>query len=176
MKIEIVERNYDDGVRLRALFEKKIEKLDRYFNDDAQAKVVCSKEGKRFKLELTIINKGNIYRSETYGENMYENIDIVLPKIEKQIIKYATRNRDKLKKGAFDSPKYEFLDKEPKEKEKTVYKKKTFNLDPLTLADAEEFLENLEHDFFVFLNAETGKVNILYNRKDGELGLIECNI
>ena len=83
MKIEIVERNYDVGVRLRALFEKKIEKLDRYFNDDAQAKVVCSKEGKRFKLELTIINKGNIYRSETYGENMYENIDIVLPKIEK---------------------------------------------------------------------------------------------
>ena len=68
------------------------------------------------------------------------------------------------------------MDKEPKEKEKTVYKKKTFNLDPLTLADAEEFLETLEHDFFVFLNAETGKVNILYNRKDGELGLIECNI
>ena len=176
MKIEIIERYYDVGVRLRALFEKKIEKLDRYFNDDAIAKVVCAKEGKRFKLELTIINKGNIYRSETYGENMYENIDIVLPKIEKQIIKYSTKNRDKLKKGAFDLPKYEFLDKEPKEKEKTIYKKKSFNLDPLTINDAEEFLENLEHDFFVFLNAETGKVNILYNRKDGELGLIECNV
>ena len=176
MKIEIVERNYDVGVRLRALFEKKIEKLDRYFTDDAKAKVVCAKEGKRFKLELTISNKGNIYRSETYGENMYENIDIVLPKIEKQIIKYYTKNRDKLKKGALDVPKYEFLDKEPKEKTKNIYKKKTFNLDPLTLDDAKEFLENLEHDFFVFLNAETGKVNILYNRKDGELGLIECNI
>ena len=175
MKIEITERNYDVGVRLHTLFEKKIEKLDRYFDDNALAKVICSKEGKKFKLELTIVNKGNIYRSEAYGENMYENIDVVLPKIEKQIIKYASKNRDKMKKGAFDLPNYEYLEEKPKEKEKEIIKTKTFNLDPMTLEDAKMFLENLEHDFYVFLNAETGKVNIVYNRKDGELGLIVCN-
>ncbi len=176
MKIEIVERNYDVGVRLRALFEKKIEKLDRYFPNDAQAKVVCAKEGKRFKLELTIVNKGNIYRSETYGENMYENIDVVLPKIERQIIKYYSKNRDKFKKTSMDIKNYEFLESKPKEKQKEIYKKKAFDLDPITVEDAKEYLENLEHDFYVFLNAETGKVCILYNRKDGELGLIECNV
>lgn len=176
MKIEISERNYDVGVRLRALFEKKIEKLNRYFPDDAVAKVVCAKEGKRFKLELTVINKGNIYRSETYGENMYENIDVVLPKIEKQIIKYYSKNRDKLKKSSMDNSNFEFLETAPKDKEKQIFKKKTFNLDPTTVEDAMENLENLEHDFYIFLNAETGKVNVLYNRKDGELGLIECNV
>ena len=117
MKIEITERNYDVGVRLRTLFEKKIEKLDRYFNEDALAKVVCSQEGKKFKLELTVKNKGNIYRSEAYGENMYENIDVVLPKIEKQIIKYSSKNREKLRKGAFDIPTFEYLEDKPEEKE-----------------------------------------------------------
>ena len=175
MKIEIVERNYDVGVRLRTLFEKKIEKLDRYFNNNAVAKVVCASEGKRFKLELTVSNKGNIYRSESYGENMFENIDIVLPKIEKQIIKYASKNRDKLKKGAMEISNFEYLDEKPEvEKQKEIYKRKVFDLDPILVEDAKEYLENLEHDFYVFLNAETGKVNVLYNRKDGELGLIEC--
>lgn len=175
MKIEIIERNYDVGIRLRTLFEKKIEKLNRYFNDDATARVVCSKEGKRFKLELTLVNKGNIYRSEAYGENMFDNIDVVLPKIEKQVIKYSSKNKDKLKKGAFDIPTFEYLEEKPKEKEKTIYKRKKFELDPITVQDAKEYLENLEHDFYVFLNAETGKVNVIYNRKDGELGLIECD-
>ena len=175
MKIEIVERNYDVGKRLTELITKKTEKLNRYFNDEVVAKVVCSSENKRFKLEVTIKNKGNIYRSEAYGENMYENIDVVLPKIEKQIIKYSEKNRDKLKKSAFDFAGYEFVEEKPESNKKEVYKKKVFDLDPTTLEDAKEYLENLEHDFYVFLNAETGKINILYNRKDGELGLIECN-
>lgn len=174
MKIDIVERNYDVGVRLRTLIEKKIEKLNRYFTDEASAKVVCACEGKRFKLELTISNKGNLYRSETYGENMYENIDIVLPKIEKQIIKYYQKNKDKIKKTAMDLSTYEYIKEKPALEKKQIYKKKTFELVPIELCDAEEYLENLEHDFYVFLNAETGKVNVLYNRKDGELGLIEC--
>ena len=174
MKIEIIEKNYDVGIRLRTLFEKKIEKLNRYFNDDVTARVVCSMEGKRFKLELTIKNKGNIYRSEAYGENMYENIDVVLPKIEKQIIKYSSKNRDKLKKGALDVPTFEYIEEKPEETPKTIYKRKVFDLDPITVQDAQEYLENIEHDFYIFLNAETGKVNVIYNRKDGELGLIEC--
>lgn len=174
MKIEIIERNYDVGKRLTDLITKKVEKLDRYFSDEAVARVVCSSESKRFKLELTVTNKKNVYRSEAYGENMYENIDTVLPKIERQIIKYGEKNRDKLKKSAFDVPTFEYVEDKPKMDKKEVVRKKVFDLDPLLLEDAKENLENLDHDFYVFLNAETGKINILYNRKDGELGLIEC--
>ena len=174
MKIEIIERNYDVGKRLTDLINKKIEKFNRYFNDEAVARVVCSLEKDRFKLEVTVKNKGNIYRSEAYGENMYENLDVVLPKIEKQNIKYSAKNRDKLKKGAFEVPTFEFVEEKPEETKKEIFKKKTFDLDPMLLEDAKEFLENIGHDFYVFLNAETGKINVLYNRKDGELGLIEC--
>ena len=74
-----------------------------------------------------------------------------------------------------DVASYEFVEEKPEEyKTKEIYKKKVFDLDPLTVEDAAEYLENLEHDFYIFLNAETGRINVLYNRKDGELGLIEC--
>ena len=174
MKIELIERNYDIGNRLGDLIEKKVSKLDRYFNDDVICRVVCSLQNKIYKMEVTLLNKGSLFRAEVVGENMYENIDKALPKIEKQIIKQSGKKRDYFKKAAFDIPAYEFLTEKPVEEEQTIYKKKTFELDPMTIEDAEMELDNLDHDFYVFLNAETGKVNVLYKRKDGKLGLIEC--
>lgn len=175
MKIEFIERNYDIGNRLKEIITKKINKLDRYFGDDATARVVCKLENKTYKLELTITNKGLLYRSEVTGENMYDNIDLALPKIERQIIKQADKRKDKFKVGAFDMPEFLFLNEKPEEKKKEIYKKKSFDLVPITVEDAKEFMEALDHKFYVFLNAETGLVNILYTRGDGELGLIECN-
>ena len=175
MKIEFIERNYDIGNRLKEIITKKINKLDRYFGDDAQARVVCKLENKTYKLELTITNKGLLYRSEVTGENMYDNIDLALPKIERQIIKQAEKRKDKFRAGAFDVPSFEFLEEKPEEKKKDIYKRKTFDLVPITVDDAKEFMEALDHKFYIFLNAETGLVNVLYIRGDGELGLIECN-
>ncbi len=175
MKIEFIEKNYDIGNRLKELLTKKINKLDRYFGDDATARVVCKLENKTYKLELTITNKGLLYRSEVTGENMYENIDLALPKIERQIIKQSEKRKDKFKAGAFDVPEFLFLEEKPEEKKSEIYKKKTFDLIPITIEDAKEFMEALDHKFYVFLNAETGLVNVLYTRGDGQLGLIECN-
>lgn len=175
MKIEFVEKNYDIGNRLKDLITKKIEKLDRYFGDNAVARVVCSLQNKTYKLELTVTNKGLLYRAEVTGENMYENIDFALPKIERQIIKQSQRRKDLFKDNAFESSSFLFLDEEPKEEKKEIYKTKKFELDPITVEDAEMNLEAVDHNFYVFLNAETGMVNVLYRRKDGKLGLIECN-
>ena len=175
MKIEFIEKNYDIGNRLKDLITKKIEKLDRYFGDNAVARVVCSLQNKTYKLELTVTNKGLLYRAEVTGENMYENIDFALPKIERQIIKQSQKRKDSFKSNAFDVSSFLFLEEEPKEEKKEIYKTKKFELDPITVEDAEMNLEAVDHDFYVFLNAETGKVNVLYRRKDGKLGLIECN-
>lgn len=175
MKIEFIEKNYDIGNRLKDLITKKIEKLDRYFGDNAVARVVCSLQNKTYKLELTVTNKGLLYRAEVTGENMYENIDFALPKIERQIIKQSQKRKDSFKSNAFEVPSFLFLEEEPKEEKKEIYKTKKFELDPITVEDAEMNLEAVDHDFYVFLNAETGKVNVLYRRKDGKLGLIECN-
>lgn len=174
MKIDFVERNYDIGARLTTIILKKVNKLDRYFDDEAKARIVCKLENKTYKMELTITAKGQIYRAEVLGENMYENIDLILPKIEKQIIKQSNKKKDLFKKSAFDEENFLFLAEKPEYKTNDVFKKKSFELEPETLDDAKTQLENLEHDFYVFLNAETGKVNVLYKRRDEKLGLIEC--
>ena len=175
MKLEFIERNYDISARLATIITKKINKLDRYFDNDAKARVVCKLENKTYKMELTILNKGQLFRAEVVGENMYENIDLILPKIEKQVIKHSEKKRDLFKKSAFEESGYVFLEEKPETKEKDVFKKKSFELYPETVEDAKLQLDSLEHDFYAFLNAETGKVNILYKRKDDKLGLIECN-
>lgn len=174
MKIEFIEKNYDIGARLATIITKKINKLDKYFGENAKARVVCKLENKTYKLELTITNEGLLYRAEVVGENMYENIDMALPKIEKQIIKQSSKKRDKFKKSAFDDSMYLFLDEKPEITTKEIYKKKSFELDPITVLDAIDEIDNVDHNFYVFLNAETGKVNVLYKRQDEKFGLIEC--
>ncbi len=174
MKITFVENNYDIGAKLKEIIEKKLSRLDRYFGEDATARVVCKLENKTYKLEVTITNKGLIYRAEVIGENMYENIDFALPKIERQIIKQYEKRRDKFRNFVIDYADLAFLDKKPEEINREIIKKKVFELDPITVEDAKDFMEAVDHDFYVFLNAETGKINILYNRGDNKLGLIEC--
>lgn len=176
MKIEFVEKNYDIGTKLKNLYEKKIEKLDRYFDDDAKARVVCSLQNKTFKLELTITSKKRLFRAEVVGENMYENIDTALPKIERQIIKFSKREKDLFRKTAFDVSGLEFLEEEPEEKEKSIFKTKVFDLVPQTEEEAKLNMEMVGHEFYVFLNAKNNRVCVLYTRRDGDLGMIECNV
>ena len=174
MKFEFVERNYDIGDRLKDIIEKKVSKLERYFGTGATAKVVCKQENKTYKLELTIINKGLLYRAEVVGENMYENIDFALPKIERQIIKQYEKKRD-IFRNPIDYSDLAFLDEKPTFQIDEIIKKKSFDLVPITIEDAKYFMEAVDHQFYVFLNAETGKINVLYKRDEGKLGLIECN-
>ena len=117
------------------------------------------------------------FRSEVTSDNMYNNIDLALPKIEKQIVKQGSKFKSKLKKDAFLSNELMFLaqtEEEVKVSPKLV-KTKSFELDPLTVEDAESYMEALDHNFFIFLNAETGKVNVIYKRNDTNYGLIEVN-
>lgn len=175
MRIEFVEKNYDIGEKLKNIIQKKVDKLDRYFDDNAKARVVCSLQNKTFKLELTITSKSRIFRAEVVGENMYENIDTALPKIERQIVKCSKRARDLFRSTAFVAPTLEFLAETPEDIEKKVYKTKEFDLEPMAIEEAIENMEMLGHEFYVFLNAKSKKVNVLYTRRDGDLGVIECN-
>ena len=176
MRIEFVEKNYDIGQSLKKSIQKIVDKLDRYFDDDAKARVVCSLQNKTYKLELTINSKSKIFRAEVVGENMYDNIDLALPKIERQIVKCASRARDMFKKTAFNLPAFEFLPEQPEDIEKKIYKTKEFDLYPMSIEEAIENMELVGHEFYVFLNEKSNKVNVLYTRMDGELGVIECNV
>lgn len=174
MKITFVEKNYKMGNRFKDVMTEKLAKLDKYFGEDASARVVASEQNKIEKLEVTITNKGVLYRSEVKSDNNYNNIDLALPKLEKQIV----RSREKVTQSKRTAPKnvgFEFLEEMPELKLPEVYKKKTFELEPTMVEEAKDAIERLGHSFYIFLNAETGKVNVLYRRNDNKFGLIEVN-
>lgn len=178
MKIDFIERGgYNIGQRLERILTEKLEKLDKYFDEDVAIKVICSKQAKQEKLEISLLSKGLLYRSEVVSDNMYNNIDYALPKLEKQIVRAREKRNDRKTKQAKGSKQenflpFEFIEREPEELP-SIYKKKTFDLEPMLIDDARFAIERLGHDFFVFLNAETGKINVIYRRKDGKFGLID---
>ena len=106
MKIEINSNNYTVSEKLKDLIERKVSKLDKYFNDDAVAKVNCKMEGNTAKLELSVRSRGLFYRAEVSSDNMYDNVDLALPKVERQIVKYGDKFIARLKKDGVKKIKF----------------------------------------------------------------------
>ena len=176
MKIKFVEKNYKIADRFKTVMTAKLEKLDRYFGASANATVNCIKQNKVEKLEITIKNKGLLFRSEVASDNMYDNIDLALPKLERQIVRHRgkkidSKKTDKKVKDAVES--FEFIEEMPEFNLPEVTKIKKFELAPTMLEEAKDAIERLGHSFYIFLYAETGKVNVLYRRNDGKYGIIE---
>ncbi len=173
MRVEINVKNYHLDNEFSELIIKKLSRFDKYFNDNAKAKVKLSTQNKTEIMEITVSFNGNVVRSVASSDDMKSNLDIVLPKLERQIIKHRSRFTDKMKKTAFESPA--LYEEKPEEVKNTanVVKVKKFQVSVTTVENAAEEMELLSHDFYVFINGETNKVNILYRRNDGDLGLIE---
>ncbi len=174
MQIQIMSKNYQVSEKLDGIIRDKVAKLDRYFEDTAVAKVVCSKIKETYKLELTITDKGLLFRSEVSSDNMYQNIDLALPKVERQVVKYSSKEKDKLHKASsikgllFNDDEFDFKPEECK-----VSKSKHFVINPLTETEAIMELENSDHDFYVYLNPANGRVNVIYKRFEGDYGIID---
>lgn len=174
MRIEYLTKNYTATEKLKDIVSKKVNRLDKFFEDDTKVKVMLKQSNDVCTLELTIFVDIGVLRSEVSGDNMYNNIDIALPKLEKQIIKHHKKLADKSKKfraaeltDAYAAP--------AAEQEKTgVVRTKTYQLIPMTVEDAVEELELIGHSFYVFENTETDRVNVLYRRNDGNYGLIDA--
>lgn len=175
MRIDIVGKNYDPSNQLKELIAKKAEKLDRYFGDDAVAKFVCSQEGgrERFALEATIWFGGKMIRVEEISDNIYDNVYVIIPKIERMVRKYRTKLDNKLKEDAF-STKFVSAEPDVPAKQPKLVKSKELYLKPISFEDAVAELDLLDHDFYLFLNEKTNEVNLVYRRHDGELGLLQC--
>ena len=157
---------------LRTAVEDKLGKLERYFTPDTEVIVTLSVEKERQKIEVTIPVKGNIIRSEQVSNDMYVSIDLVEEVIERQLRKYKNKIADK--KQAADSFQKAYLDKEYEEDEEVkIIRTKKFDIKPMYPEDACVQMELLGHNFFVFCNAETDQVNVVYKRKGNTYGLIE---
>ena len=174
MKFIILGKNIEVTPGLRSAVEDKIGKLEKYFNPDTEAHVTLSVEKDRQKIEVTIPVKGNIIRSEQISNDMYVSIDLVEEIIERQLKKYRTKLVTKKQAGGefFTSEFMNTQDVEDDEAIKIVRSKK-FGMKPMYPEDACLQMELLGHDFFVFRNAETDEVNVVYKRKGNTYGLIE---
>ena len=169
MKIDFLCRNYEASDKLKDVITKKVDRLDKFFEDDTKVKIVLKEANNVQTMELTIAVSGGVLRAEVSGKNMYELIDQALPKLEKQIIKHHSKMKDKKFKVK------DFVGETEKtvEPEKQVVRSKAFELTPMTVEDAIEEMELVGHEFYVFLNRATGNVSVLYTRRDGNYGLIE---
>lgn len=172
MKFIIVGKNIEVTEGLRAAVEDKIGKLEKYFTAETEAHVTLSVEKDRQKIEVTIPVKGNIIRSEQVSSDMYVSIDLVEEIIERQLKKYKNKLIDKKQSSPYF--RQEFIEKDYMDDEEVqILRSKKFDIKPMYPEDACVQMELLGHDFFVFINAETDQVNVVYKRKGDTYGLIE---
>ena len=173
MKITISGKNIDVTEGLKAAVNEKLGKLEKYFTPDTNVIVTLSVEKERQKIEVTIPVKGNIIRSEQVSSDMYVSIDLVEEVIERQLKKYRTKLVTKQQNAAAVF-KQDFLDEKSEDDEEIkIIRTKKFDMKPMYPEDACVEMELLGHDFYVFINAETEDVNVVYKRKGNTYGLIE---
>lgn len=173
MKIEIVARNYEVNDHLRKIIEQKLDKLDKYFDENASVKVSLKKQAQSLTTEVMLDYCGRLVRATASSDNFYDNLDVVLPKIEGQIRKYRTRFDRHNKNAAFRDSAVYISGGDVAGEKHSVVKEKKFRLTPMTVDEAIEEMELLGHSFYVFLEAKSNTVQVLYARNDGDLGLIE---
>lgn len=171
MRFIITGRNIDITEGLKSAVEEKLGKLDRFFAPETEVNVTLSVEKERQKIEVTIPVKGNIIRSEQVSSDMYVSIDLVEEVIERQLKKYKNKIVDKQQNAAAFAQEY--VEKDYDDDEVKIIRTKRFGIKPMDPEEACVQMELLGHNFFVFCNAETDQVNVVYKRKGNTYGLIE---
>ena len=173
MKVTVIAKNIELTQALKEIVQKKISKLEKYFEVEVEAKATLSVQKNRQIIEVTIPFNGAILRSEESTDDMYKSIDLVEDKLERQIRKQKTRlsrkNNGSLKFAALNDSKVESNEDD----EGSLVKVKKFGVKPMDSEEAILQMDLLGHNFFVYQDSESSKVNVVYKRIDGNYGLLE---
>ena len=174
MKLTITARNMVVTPAITKRIEKKTETMGRYLWPETEMQIKMQKERARRVVEITVpMGKNVILRSESSADdNLFLAIDKALAKMERQIRKHRTKLGKNLREEIPDVPEYIEEDL-AEEQERKIVKRKTFPVRPRSVEDAIIEMELLGHNFFAFVNIDTERTNVLYLRKDGDLGLLE---
>ncbi|MDD4146568.1 MAG: ribosome-associated translation inhibitor RaiA [Clostridia bacterium] len=173
MKFQFRGKNIQVTDALKERVEKKLGKLDKYFDTPPEAIVTLSVEKERHRVEVTIPLNGYILRGEEETNDMYSSVDQVVEKLEKQMEKYRTRLSKRNKGASIKDIAASFVERTAVEEDPRLVRTKRFALKPMSVEEAILQMNLLGHSFFVFSNAENEEVNVVYRRKDGNYGLIE---
>lgn len=156
--------------------KNKLSKVNKYLddNDEVEAKALISAKGKEQKVEVTIWSGKYNIRAEEVNEDLYAAIDLVIDKLEKQFRRYKDKITTKKNKAGASVPDLE-IEEYFEEDEQSIVRRKEVFLKPIDEEEAITQMELLGHTFFVFKNVDTGKINVVYKRNDGDYGIIEAN-
>ena len=176
MRINIIGRKLEVTDKYRDYIQKRLSKLDKFFKDEAEARVVIGPVKDNEYVEASVYAAGMIYRAEAVDSDVLCATDKIVDVIERQIRKNKTRLEKKIKREAVDDlvllSGNEYTDGEDSSEFKIV-KTKRFQLKPMCAEEAILQMNLLGHDFFVFQNRDTEEMNVVYKRKDGNYALIE---
>lgn len=170
MNISITGRKITIKNAFKERVEKKLSKLEKFFEDDAQAFVTVSVEKERQTVEITVKNKGMIYRAEETSKDMLISFDNAVDALVRQINKNKVRLVKRLKEGAFEG--------EPDEPESdySEVRMKRFAVKPMSIDEAILQMNMLDHEFFTFLNEESNIISVVYKRRGGGYGVLEPSV
>ncbi len=169
MKITVIGRKCTPRDSFKEHAEKKLTKIDRFFGDEASAKVTATVEKTSQTVEITVNNDGLIFRAQAKAENMNEALDNCVDLLIRQIRKNKTKLETRLRSGAFDG--YQGLEDEEPEFE--LVRTKTIPIKPQSVDEAILQMNMLGHKFYMFRNSANDSVAVVYRREDGGYGLIE---
>ena len=173
MRYTITGRNIEVTAGLRDAVQDKLGKLEKYFSPDTEVIVTLSVQKELQKIEVTIPVKGSMIRAEESSTDMYVSIDLVEEIIERQIKKYRKKLIDKKQSAQAFSSLFKEEEDDLAEEEIKIAKTKHFDMKPMYPEDACLEMELLGHNFYMFLNAETDQISVVYKRKGNSYGLIE---
>ena len=177
MKTTIIAKHMNVSPAVNDRIIRKANKMERYLDQNTELLVRLSKQkNNRRTCEITVPFEGVMLRAEASNEdNLYVSIDQALAKLERQIHKHRTKLGKRLREDAFKEPDFEYVEEmdETTDQPRKVVRTKSFPVRPMSIEDAILQMELLGHSFFVFVNADTDRTNVLYLRKDGDLGLME---
>lgn len=173
MNFIISGKNLEVTPSLKEKIGKKLRKLEKFFNPDTEVYVTMGVEKSRQTIEVTIPFKNMFIRAEETTNDMYASIDNIIDKIERQIRK----NRTRLQKRNHGQLNAEYINQlsntDKEEGDYRIVRSKKFSMKPMEVEEAILQMNLLSHEFFVFSNSESGHINAVYKRKDGDYGLIE---
>ena len=170
MKYIMTGRNIEVTNAMREYAEKKLSRIEKFFNEDTEANVTFSVEKKRHILGVTIFFDGYTYRAEATNDDLYVSIDKSIDLLEGQIRKTKTK-KEKMMKGT--EVKDYGIRPEDLAPQGEVTKVKTFNTKPMAIEDVILELKDSDKTFYVFNNSETNETNVLFKLKDGNYGILE---
>lgn len=171
MKLTVMTRKATVRPSFTERTQQKMNKLDKFFSDDAECTVVVAQAPHNtMRVEATVRSNGMIFRAETAAQDINDAVDKLIDVLVRQIRKNKTRLEKRLRTGAFVAEPEE---ETPPQEEYRVVRTKSFSVKPLDVEEAILQMNLLGHEFFMFQNVDTGDINVVYRRQDGDYGLLE---